>query len=211
MEAWRHNGVEGHGVMPSFTGMYEKSEPGGCIILGCSKAVWDDYDAARRYFEKERHYDIIAINDIGIQFKSERIQHICSLHEAMPGPIRDLRKIRIDGHCHTHSHKEHDGVDFVWNSLATNGGTSGIFAVKIAVAMGYHKIIVCGCGLDKTGHYYDPEKPEDNVNGWFDEPCRMPWKDLHKENEQVRNRVRVMSGELKELFGKPDHDWIYRG
>ena len=211
MERWEHNGVTAHGIKPQQVGTYEDCEPGGLIILGGSKLVWEDYKNAKAFFKRDRDYDIIGINDIAALFKAEPIQHIASLHPQMLGPLRQLREVRIHGHCHTHSGRAHDGVDIVWGNITTDGGTSGIFAVKIALAMGYKKIIVCGCGLDKTGHFYDPEVPEDNVNGWFDRACQMPWEDLHKVNEYARDRVRVMSGLLSKKFGLPTYNWIYGG
>lgn len=203
------NGIDITVEKPALAGAYNDFEPGGCIILGGSKEVWNDYFEARKMFNKEGDYNIIAINDIAALFKAEHVDHIAAVHHEMCGPLRKLRLVRKQGHCHTHSERPAEGVDLVWGRLTRAGGTSAMFAVKIAIAMGYKKIILCGCGLDKTGHFYDPEIPEDNDHGWFDEACRAPWLDLHKANKEVRNRVRVMSGHLKKLYKKPDHGWVY--
>lgn len=209
MESWTHNSIKSHGDKPWLVGKYDDRKVGGCIILGGSKAVWEDYHEARVLFENQKDYDIIAINDIAALFKAENIEHICSVHQQILQPLRALRMIRITNHPYTHAQKAHEGVDFAWGNLLPNGGTSALFAVKIAMAMGYKKIILAGCGLDKTGHFYDPDIPEDNNNGWFDEACRMPWKDFHKENKEAERRVRFMSGELAKVFGTPTHEWVY--
>ncbi len=209
MESWTHNGIESCGEKHWLVGKYEDRKVGGCIILGCSKNVWDDYHKASELFDSKKDYDVIAINDIGIQFKAEHVEHLVSVHHQMPGPMRDLRVVRITNSPYTHSKKAYKGVDFVWNDLVKSGGTSAMLAMKIAVLMGYKKIVLCGCGLDKTGHYYDPEFPEDNENGWFDEACRAPWKTFYKDNKEARRRVRFMSGELKKIYGEPSHDWVY--
>lgn len=209
MGSWTHNEIKSFGEKPWLVGEHDDREVAGCIVLGCSKSVWEDYQEAKILFKDGKHYDIIAINDIGIQFKAEHIEHIVSLHHQMPGPIRALRNVRITNHPYTHSQKAHEGVDFVWDKIATDGGTSAIFAAKIAVAMGYKKIVLCGCGIDKTGHYYDPEFPEDNDNGWFDRACQMPWEDMHKANKEAKKRIRFMSGHLMKIYGRPDYNWIY--
>lgn len=203
-----YNGIEITVDKPALAGAYDDSNI-GLIILGGSKMVWDDYFEARAMFDHGQDYNIMAINDIAAIFKAEHLDHIVSLHGEMISALRTLRKVRIGGHSHTHSNVAHEDVDLVWGQLTTSGGTSALFAVKIAMAMGYKKIILCGCGLDKTGHFYDPEIPEDNKNGWFDEACRMPWKDFYKSNEEARTRVRFMSGELKSVYGTPSHDWVY--
>ena len=207
-----YNGIELRvSEKPAHAGIYNEVEPGALLILGASKLVWEDYFKARALFDKKRDYDIMAINDIASLFKAEHVNHICSVHQKIPGLVRELREVRIAGFCHTHAPRYHEGVDMVWGELTRSGGTSAMFAVKIAIAMGYKKIILCGCGLDKTGHFYDPENPEDNKNSWFDEACRAPWKDFRKDNAEAKRRVRVMSGELKELYGEPAKDWIYEG
>ena len=212
MEVWEHNGIKASGFKPSVVGQYEDRDPGGCIVMGGSKLVWDDYYEASRMFKDKKDYDIIAVNDIGAQFKKEQIQHICSLHHRIVGALKILRNERgMLEDCQTHSAKEYDGVDHAWGNIATSGGTSGFFAVKLALAMGYKKIIVCGCGIDNTGHYFDPETPSDNDSTWFDEACQAPWKDTHRDNEEARKRVRVMSGKLEGVYGKPDYNWVYEG
>lgn len=209
MKRWSHNGIDSDEPENWLIGKYDGQEVGGCIILGCSRDVWTDYHAAKALFESKNDYNIIAINDMGIQFKAEHIEHIASVHQQMPGPVRALRMVRITNHPFTHSQRPYKGVDVTWGNLLPTGGTSALFAVKIAMAMGYKKIIVCGCALDKTGHYYDPEIPEDNANGWFDDSTRAPWLDFHKDIKEARRSVRFMSGDLQEIYGKPDHEWAY--
>ena len=63
--------------------------------------------------------------------------------------------------------------------------------------------------MDDTGHYYDPEDCKWNGSQIYDNGHRKPWEELHRDNEFARKKVRVMSGTLMELYGRPTSDWIY--
>jgi len=209
-DLWEHNGIKARGAKPALVGAYDHLRPGGCIVLGTSRKAWTDLDEALELFKSERDYDIIAINDIAHQMRRP-IAHIVSLHKEILGPLRQIRQVKMQDmeHVHTHGHRPYEGVDFVWGSIATSGGTSGLFAVKAAVAMGYSKIVVAGVGIDKTGHYYDPEDHNGNGAGVFDEACREPWKDLWRDNPEFKKRVRILSGSLMDLYGRPTQEWVY--
>lgn len=204
---WSHNGIGSELNKPSPTGAYEDSNI-SCIILGGSKEVWKDYKKAKSLFDSNEDYHIYAINHIASIFRDGRVQGIVSLHGEMCGPLRKLREVFSTSHSITHSNLPHEGVDIVWGELTREGGTSGLFAVKIALAMGYQKIIVCGCGIDNTGHFYDPEDPTENGMNRFDEACRMPWKSFHKSNVTAQERVRIMSGILRKTYGEPTKEWV---
>ena len=204
------NGIKIPSEKPALAGSYEDTGM-ACIILGSSRLLWEDYAQAIEFFDHEREYDLMAINFAAMHFKIAHVVHMCSVHSNIVGPIRKLRTWIDAGYIHTHSAEPADGVDLVWGNLTRSGGTSALFAAKIAMAMGYKKIIMCGCGLDRTGHFYDPVDPMTNHNKGFDEACRAPWKTFHKDNPEAKKRIRFMSGILKKTYGEPSREWINEG
>ena len=206
---WSYRDMTYFGDKPHLVGAYEHLTPGGCIVVGTSRETWKDLDAAYRLFKKKTDYDVIAINDIAHQLR-KRINHIASLHNKLPGPLRQIRKVKMLEHVITHSQKPYEGVDIAWGAVG-QGGTSGFFGVKLAYIMGYSKIVVCGIGMDDTGHYYDPEDHNWNGSGLYAEADRAAWIEHRRKYPLFRDSVRVMSGTLKDLFGEPTTDWIYQG
>ena len=129
------------------------------VILGCSNTVWDDY---RMVLEHRNPQDLVifAINDICLHFNHQSINHIVSLHSDLVGNFRNIHKIRNSYDATTHGYKNHEGVDMSWYGKINNiGGTSSLFAVEIALALGLRDVVTCGITLDNKPHYY-----EDNIN-----------------------------------------------
>jgi hypothetical protein len=145
----------------------------------------------------------MCVNDMAFQFKERPVTHAVSQHpellEAVKliGPLRGIAPI-------THSTCAGDGVDHVWGKLKRKGGTSSIFALKIALVMGYKKIVVCGVPLDDSGHYYDPEYRISEGSERFDYAHNSrPFRRLLKD-KTANSRVRGMSGHFK----RPTKEWL---
>jgi len=176
------------------------------LILGGGVCVWDDYKQAREAMPKSY---IMCVNDIGAQFKAEQIQHIVSLHHKLLNAVMAFRKEKsmLESVC-SHSDIAASGVDCVWN-IVNNGGTSGLFALKICLILGCKKIILCGIPMDGGGHYFDPPNASLNSTARFDSKAMFyPWLDVHRDLGPIRERVRSMSGKTAKLFGKPTKEWV---
>ena len=199
---WVHNGISAR-AKPFDSDLLD-SYQGACIVLGTSRKAWTDLDEAISMLEFNGcGYDIMAINDIAHQLRKP-IKHIVSTHKEIVGPLRQIRKVKMLEEVTTHSIKPHPGVDVAWGALT---GNSGMFAALVAILLGYEKIIVCGIGMDLTGHYYDPVDPKANGSGMFRDGHRAIWREFKRDNAEA-SRVRVMSGTQMELYGRPDHGWI---
>jgi hypothetical protein len=175
------------------------------IILGGGKTVWEDYFFARSIMPKS---EIMCVNDIGGQFKAEHIHHMVSLHTGFfvaTKLLRQEKSVNLD--YRNHFPKAATGVDVVWR-MQNVGGTSGLFATKIAVAMGSKHIILCGIPMDNTGHYFDPPNADGNHTTKFSQNnCNLvPWRDC-KKSGLVMSRVRSMGGHTAHIFGKPTEEW----
>ena len=175
------------------------------LILGGGRGVWEEYFEAREIMP--RSY-VMCINDIGAQFKVEKVHHIVSLHKRILPAIKAFRRDRgaLES-VSSHSYQPSPDVDFVWN-MENVGGTSGLFATKIALALGSKKIILCGIPMDNSGHYFDPPKAKDNDSASFGGgSIDMPWRDLMK-SAIAKDRVRSMSGKTMAMFKKPTKEWV---
>ncbi len=174
---------------------------GNLVILGGGRNVWDDLKAYKELFSK---FDVMAVNDIAFQFSSE-INHAVSLHPEFLQAIRILRPINSLGAFSTHSNKMKNGVTFSWD-IPNVGGTSSLFACKIALLMGYEKIVLCGVPLDTSGHYFDPPEGDNQNNHGYHEQTFV-WQDF-KRDALKSSRVKSMSGRTKKILGYPTEEWI---
>jgi hypothetical protein len=184
---------------------YDGTDSPDMIILGGGKTVWEDYFSARSIMPESQ---IMCVNDIGGQFKVEQIHHMVSLHTGFFVATKLLRREKgmLKGYVN-HFTKASPGVDVVWR-MQNVGGTSGLFATKVAIAMGAQHIILCGIPMDNTGHYFDPPDATKNHTAKFSKNrCNLaPWIDM-KKSKRVMSKVRSMGGHTAGIFGKPTAEW----
>jgi len=84
-------------------------------------------------------------------------------------------------------------------------GSSGLFAAYIGLAMGYEKIVLAGCPLDKNGHWYWEGLEENTGPNWKDEDYTSWLEFAHEEKAQ---KVKSMSGFTAKVLGVPTPDWL---
>jgi hypothetical protein len=154
---------------------------------------------------KEPGNSVMAVNHVGTDLNC-RLAHWVSQH-AHDLILRFLLRETYALDCRNivlHSMK-HDAVgereiDVAWRMVdATN--LSGLFAVKIAVSLGYDRIIMAGCPMDGTGRYYDEPKQR----GCYDDPNMIvAWRNIVHDNPEIQTRVRSLSGKTREILGEPE-------
>jgi hypothetical protein len=128
------------------------------VILGGSSTVWEDY---RKVQSIRAPQDLIhfAVNDIAMHFNKAPVDHICSLHSEMMLALKIMRKVRFHETPVCNGWKSGDGVDVAWwGKLTNNGGTSSLFAVEVALALGVKEVLVCGVTLDSRPHYFEDKE-----------------------------------------------------
>jgi hypothetical protein len=196
------NGIEVDDPVPSCAGDFG----GTLLILGGGKCLWEDY---LKFKELGGSYRIMAVNDIACQFKAEPIMHAISLHRGILPAIRLMRREKsMLEHVFTHCHKSGPGIDNVWN-IHNVGGTSGLFAIKVAMCLGHTKIVVAGVPMDGSGHYFDPLNANENNTTRFDgKSSQRVWSMFRTNNSIAGDRVRSMSGHSKTVFGEPTIEWL---
>lgn len=175
---------------------------GNAMIMGSAECLFADYQKAKKFFDK---YDIIAVNFSGICFKN--VVHLVSLHADRIPVFLKAASLDNGRHIHTHSiagNLKIPEIENDWGSEILNtGGSSALFAVRVALKLGYDKIIVCGVPLNKGRRFYDTY---DYVAEVGDDATFLAWKLAYNRNE-FEGKVRSMSGKTKFLLGEPTIAW----
>src|SRR5262245_59760919 len=102
--------------------------------------------------------ELIGVNLTGL-FLSD-VRDLVSLHAEVLGPLRALRAtcdwVRRDAPAPlTHAPSADPGVDRVWPlPPAGPAGTSALFAVWVALGLGYARVILVGVPMDNGGRFF---------------------------------------------------------
>jgi hypothetical protein len=185
------------GELPPIAGQFS----GALLILGGARCVWDDVrslpggDLALEKWPG----DIMATNDIGAHVH-QFIRHWTTLHEDYMAGWHAYRYGHNHGgrgHVYTHGIRANPAIHFVWN-LKIPAGNSGLFAARIALLMGYDRVVLAGVPMDGQGHFFDPPWVG---HGHFGAAELEEWKSAR--DEFFANRVRSLSGRTRDLLGAP--------
>lgn len=188
-------GIKINGELPDIADKYKGHD---VIILGAGFNFFREFDEARRLYPSAQ---FMAVNNsiVGIEWfirtDKIKIEHWASLHPEhfYFGNIW-MRDMYI-----THGERQHPETQYVW---PINGdGSSGLLATKIAMLLGYSRIILCGIPLDDVRRYYDhPEM----VYRMADPAILMAWDDFKGAiGPEEGKRIIGLSGYPKQLFGGP--------
>lgn len=84
----------------------------------------------------------------------------------------------------------------------TSSGTSGLFALKVAlIDLGFDRAVLCGMPMrDDGAHLRDANEP------WLGET--MHWAGWLEAYPQIKARARSMGGRTAELLGRPTAEWV---
>lgn len=162
------------------------------IITGSAPCVIDDLTAMAM---DDSAADFMAIGLDAVDKYRWPIKYVATYH---PAEIFEIRKRRetLVGQVDFAiiSHEQHEHVEIFIGEYWTPSGSSALLGVQAALAMGYRRIILCGCPLagknDKGGSY---------------ESFRKGWEARVKE---LDGRVRSMSGWTRDFLGAPTEEWL---
>jgi len=208
---WESNGIRGRGEKaPACAGNFH----GTAAVLGSARCIWDD--CAKIDFGR---VEVIAVNNMIMHHKG-RVHHGVSLHPEEPPLWRQLRWTNQceESYVVTHSHrlpenndnlppaefKTRHGLDYLWVIEGGRGGSSGLFAAMVGLALGYERIILAGIPIDGTGHFFDP--PGKEVTQFLGQNIKWEWE--HARDVYFKGRVRSLSGRTREWLGEPDDEWL---
>jgi hypothetical protein len=192
MPDWEINGIKGNGQVPSVV----NSKRGSLIILGTASNMWEDFFEALKI---DGGADLMCLNLAPCFFRQQIEDKKISIHHwvSVHPEFFEIADCYLLGEPWKHSTVSTKRTDYVWG--VSSEGSSGAFACRIALALGYKKVILCGIPMDNRPHIYD--MPETKLPWAEQDHCRSSWE-WSKANE-FQGRVKSMSGWTKELLGRP--------
>lgn len=165
-------------------------------MLGGAACVWEDLAALRAMVEPET---VIAVNYAGVEHEG-RIDHWATLH---PENLEHWRK-RREGNADfvTWSHRDGHLVDRTTDHWK---GSSGLYGARVALALGYTRVVLCGVPLDERPHFHDSDRWA--KGSWRD--AGLHRKELDASLQRYRGPVRSMSGYTAQVLGTPTEEWLH--
>lgn len=169
-------------------------------MLGGAACVWTDSAAALDLFSPDI---VVAVNDIGARWTG-RLDYWCSLH---PDKMPRWRKQRMErGLKHAECHVGHEWTDSIdkvtdyrWPGM-TSSGSSGLFAVKVALEAGADRTVLAGVPMKaEQAHFFNGAawaERDSFIAGW---EAALPY---------IKDKVRSYSGWTRELLGEPTPAWL---
>jgi hypothetical protein len=101
------------------------------------------------------------------------------------------------------------GFDVRWIRNSSQGwnGTTANLGIRIALVLGYTRIVLAGIPMDNTGNWYKNHIPKDDKKQGKDHTAHL-WKWTEIATRPVSRFIKSMSGNTADMFGKPDKDWL---
>ena len=166
------------------------------IVVGSAPCLYTDLGALG---DTVRGATVFAVNDMtalfpdvihhGVSHHPEKLLHWHALRSRLTGHPKG------EGRVMTHASKPLQGIDRAWPSYHAPGSSS-LLAVRIALALGHHEVIVTGVPLDGTGYLWGPR-----AAGAYDYTRYR--KDWIRAQDELRGRVTAPAGFLRDLLGAP--------
>ena len=174
-----------------------------CVVLGTAPCMWDDLARA------PDGLDVVAVNRAGMLYLDPIVLWV-SVHGKNLQEFIDARR-GLGGSMDFDSYgnfaaSEESGDTIRWNR-PNGGGSSSLFAVKIARELGYDRIVLAGVPLEGQTTIVDVDGTE-----IVEEPSHLGFGVYRggwlKVLDEIRNNVRSMSGWTRETFGEPTAEWL---
>jgi hypothetical protein len=179
------------------------------LITGDGSQLQGDMD---EFLELYRRCDLMCIGR-SIQYVGFAVQHYVDVDaDAGKWVAENLyRNNPLAGKPIRHTLGEVDWFDWGWDTddvifpmaEAMWFGSSAFFGVLIGIEMGYRRIALAGCPMDRNGHWYHPENI--NTPSWRYQDLAV-W--LEFAGNGYADNVRSMSGYTATILGRPTKQWV---
>lgn len=171
-----------------------------CLILGSANCLAADIKAALDLSEFD---GVVACKGAGLYWKGE-LDAWVSLHpDRMAKETEERRARGYPPAMRTYGHRKAEGCSHVLEYKfegQTTSGSSGLYACKVALSLGFDRLVLCGIPLDREEGRIDGK---DRWNG------SRAFKDGFKEAlPALAGRARSMSGWTRLLLGAPTLEWL---
>lgn len=184
-----------------------KPEKDVLLIIGDATGVLKDLEDWYKLAEGIVEYDTMCVN-YAPMICPHPIQH----YAAGDAHMKDMQEIAKNLPSNVVKHAWNPGCkhfDIRWMRNGRGGwnGTSGNLAFKIGLAFDYTRIILAGCPMDNSGNWYKPLIPSNDEKANKDHRAHL-WKWMEIACRPVSRFVRSMSGNTKDLLGRPSREWL---
>lgn len=176
------------------------------IILGIAQCL--EQDLGEICFGRAEDFDFLAVGlDCSDRVLFD-IQHAASYHpEEFPEFYARRKKIGGNLDYKTHSHETGKGrkgeviftPDYIWPLIDRHpfSGSSSFLGAQASIALGYKKIILCGCPMSGPNILAPKKSAYDTFQkGWI------------KHVDKLEGKVRSVSGWTKDFLGYPSKEWL---
>jgi len=170
------------------------------LVLGGGASLWQDVDAALAISEFD---GVVACNDAGANWRGD-LDAFVTLHpDKLTGWLGQRQALGLSDPRHVIAHRQVGGavtrvLDYRWPEMQKSG-SSGLFAVKAALDLGFDRLVLCGIPIEPSGHFFDPKE-------WSDASLfKGAWVSVR---DRLSGNVRSMSGWTRQLFGQPTVTWL---
>lgn len=166
------------------------------LILGCAECVWDDARRALEIFEPDA---IFAVKDMIAKWHGRIDYGICLHPERTSGYVRERSLSGLPTNFEVWAHKN-TTPSFSHRVAGDWAGSSGLFAVRVAMLEGFDRIVLAGVPMSRESGHVGRKQPWGEAeffrNGW-----------MHRMRE-ISPHVRSMSGWTMSVLGEPTRDWL---
>lgn len=174
-----------------------------CLILGSALCLWRDIEGALELSEFE---GVIAAKRAGVLWKGKLDAWVTLHPDRAANDIQERKRYgypdaeRVYSHNTTHKHSgitHRSEYKFKEQNIS---GSSGLFAVKVALELGFTHLVLCGMPLSR-------DQGKLGVGPRWNDPRRFQMGFL-EALPTIKEHVRSMSGWTAEQLGKPTAEWL---
>lgn len=178
------------------------------LVIGGADCIWRDVAALEAMLGHEWDGLVIAANDVGVHWP-RRLDHLVSLHAEKLARWREERvKAGRTDRVETWGRSSYKSVDHAFRPWP--GGSSGMYAVTVALHLRCTRIVLCGVPMTKDPHFAE-SKVHPVGKRWTQADAH--WRAWRKPENlgRMRGKVRSMSGRTRMLLGGPTPSWLDGG
>jgi len=182
------------------------TKPKTALVLGGAESVFTDAERAFSMFTPD---GVVAVNDM-IALWPNKLTHACTLHGEKLLEWQTARKAaKRNADYETVYFERPRGkggpkIDVIvsdrWPHL--DSGSSGLYAVKVMLDLGFDRIVLAGVPMTQGGGHFVRHEPWDAHDRF-----RGAWVGAIPH---IAGRVRSMSGWTQEILGSPTPEWLHQ-
>jgi hypothetical protein len=172
------------------------------VVIGGAENVFDEWRQAKELCEEALVDPVTFVTNDSIPLFPDHIDHAVTLHpDKYEREWRDARTARgLDPPGIVWAHRRHKVAN---RDTPDWGGSSGLFAIKVALEIGFDKIILCGVPMTLEAGHVVRKAP------W--RACDQFRRAWGRHQRELTNHIRSFSGWTRTTFGPPSVGFLTNG